>query len=95
MQKELKGDFVKKHCELTVVFKFLYFVKMFKNTDVSYALLKGAFLINVYDIGMRTSNDVDILVNQNQISEITDILKKNGFVQGNTRGGKIYKGYKI
>lgn len=68
---------------------------MFKNTDVSYALLKGAFLINVYDIGMRTSNDVDILVNQNQISEITDILKKNGFVQGNTRGGKIYKGYKI
>lgn len=68
---------------------------MFKNTDVSYAWLKGAFLINVYDIGMRTSNDVDILVNQNQISEITDILKKNGFVQGNTRGGKIYKGYKI
>lgn len=64
---------------------------MFKSVDVSYALLKGAFLINVYDIGMRTSNDVDILVNQNQISEITDILKKNGFIQGNTRGGKFTK----
>ena len=64
---------------------------MFDSLEISYALLKGAFLVNVYDKGIRTSNDVDILVNQNHISEITDILKENRFLQGNTRGGKFTK----
>ena len=69
--------------------------RMFNNIRVPYALLKGSFLTDVYDKGIRTSNDVDILVSQKNISEITEILKKNGFKQGNIRSGEFIEATRL
>ena len=52
-----------------------------------YAVLKGAFLAEKYPIGYRTSNDVDILVSPEHISEISELLERLGFQQGYIRNG--------
>lgn len=50
---------------------------------IPYAFIKGSFLIpTLYQPGQRTSNDIDILVNERNIGELQDILKANGFRQG-------------
>ena len=59
--------------------------EMFHSVDFKYAFLKGALLASIYPEGLRTSNDYDILVNKENITEVSDILKKNGFRQGNVR----------
>jgi len=62
---------------------------MLRDVGISYALLKGSLLVYMYDDGLRTSNDFDILVNENDISVIASILKKNGFKQGHIRTGEF------
>ena len=48
-----------------------YLSGILKEQDIPYALLKGAFLIgDLYPMGYRTSNDVDILINEENISDI-------------------------
>lgn len=54
-----------------------------------YAMLKGAFLCRYYPEGYRTSNDIDILVNPRDVSEIGAVLTKNGFCQGSIQNGKF------
>ncbi len=56
--------------------------EIFANADFPFALLKGALLSRLYPIGLRTSNDFDILINQQDVQKITDLLKANGFEQG-------------
>lgn len=66
-----------------------YLGKLFQDADFDYAFLKGAFLTTkLYEIGFRTSNDIDILVNECDISKCQNILLKNGFVQGVYREGE-------
>jgi hypothetical protein len=60
---------------------------LFKSVDFNYALLKGAYLNSVYPLGLRVSNDIDILTLN--IMEITYLLKHNGFVQGYMRNGTV------
>lgn len=72
-----------------------YLSSLLKDINIPYALLKGAFLNQVYKKGIRISNDVDVLVNQNNITEITTILKKNGFKQGNVRSGKFVEATRL
>ena len=57
--------------------------------DFPYALLKGSYLSGLYLPGMRTSNDIDILINFENISDISTILLDNGFVQGYIRNNEI------
>lgn len=68
---------------------FINALNLLKNVCVKfrfpYALLKGAYLIELYDRGLRTSNDIDILINPQNITELTDELKAVGFKQGNVR----------
>jgi hypothetical protein len=55
----------------------------FKNVEFKYAFLKGSFLANtLYPEGLRTSNDFDVLINQNDVTSCSKMLKQNGFVQG-------------
>lgn len=56
-----------------------------KEFDFPYAFLKGAYLVDLYPRGLRTSNDVDILIEPENITELTNILKKHGFEQGSIR----------
>lgn len=54
---------------------------------VPYALLKGAFLCGKYPVGYRTSNDIDILVNPEDVGKVSTKLKLAGFRQGYLRNG--------
>lgn len=57
--------------------------RMLEGTNFPYALLKGAYLTTkIYEEGCRTSNDLDILVEERNVAELQDILKENGFIQG-------------
>ena len=47
-----------------------------------YAFLKGSILTGSYPQGLRTSNDIDLLVRQKDLTEIESLLKENGFEQG-------------
>lgn len=61
-----------------------------KNADFPYALLKGAYLItNIYNLGDRVSNDVDILINEKNIGACKKLLQSNGFRQGEVVNGEF------
>ncbi|MGN1095050.1 MAG: nucleotidyltransferase family protein [Eubacteriales bacterium] len=53
------------------------------------AMLKGAFLCAHYPKGFRTANDIDLLVNQKDVTEIGKTLSHAGFKQGNIRNGQF------
>lgn len=50
-----------------------------------YAFLKGSYLVDIYDKGLRTSNDIDILIEPQNITQLTIELKGMGFRQGNIK----------
>ena len=52
-----------------------------------YAMLKGAYLCQEYPLGYRTSNDIDILVRADEVSEIGALLSAKGFKQGKIVNG--------
>jgi len=62
---------------------------MLNNASFPYALLKGAYLASLYPEGLRTSNDIDILAEQKDVSQLCNLLKENEFSQGNIRNGKF------
>lgn len=57
--------------------------------NIKYAALKGAYLTELYPEGTRTSNDLDILILREDVSKVTELLKKDGFVQGFIRNEQI------
>lgn len=64
--------------------------ELMQSADFSFALLKGAYLITqVYETGDRTSNDVDILINEKDVGKCRKILNDNGFIQGWVENGKV------
>lgn len=54
-----------------------------------YAMLKGAVLCGYYPEGYRTSNDIDLLVMPEDVTQIGAVLLKAGFRQGNIRNGEF------
>ena len=60
-----------------------------RNADFPYAFLKGAYLVSLYPAGLRTSNDLDVLISKKDISELEALLKEAGFTQGNIRNGSF------
>lgn len=61
--------------------------QMLQDADLKYAVLKGGYLVYLYEKGIRTSNDIDILINQEDITVLSNILKQNNYRQGNIRSG--------
>lgn len=59
--------------------------------DFPYALLKGAYLSTLYPKGLRTSNDIDLLIEAKNVSALSELLKNNGFKQGYVRGEELIK----
>lgn len=63
-----------------------------KNADFKYVLLKGAYLsTSLYEEGMRTSNDIDILIQEKDIEKCQCLLEKNGFIQGFVEDGETIR----
>ena len=54
---------------------------------VQYALLKGAYLCGKYPIAYRTSNDIDVLINPEDVGKVSAKLKLAGFKQGYLQNG--------
>lgn len=54
-----------------------------------YAMLKGAVLCGSYPEGCRTSNDIDLLVLPENVTQVGNALLKAGFRQGNIRNGEF------
>lgn len=63
--------------------------EILKEFNSPYAVLKGALLVSIYERGLRTSNDFDILLQAKNITELSNLLKENGFVQGHIRSGEF------
>lgn len=61
------------------------------NFRFPYAFLKGSYLVDLYDKGLRTSNDIDILIDPQNITELTNKLKMAGFQQGNIRNEEFVR----
>ena len=60
-----------------------------EKADFPYALLKGAYLSAIYPKGLRTSNDIDILIEPENITLLYKLLESNGFKQGHIRNGEF------
>ena len=67
----------------------MYLNQLLAKGGYKYAMLKGAYLCGCYPKGFRTSNDIDLLVAPEDITEIGNILLNAGFKQGNIRNGKF------
>lgn len=66
-----------------------YIEDVLSSCQCKYALLKGAYLCKYYPGGFRTSNDIDLLVDPRDVTEIGKALTKAGFKQGNIRNDKF------
>ena len=66
-----------------------YIEDILSSCQCKYALLKGAYLCKYYPGGFRTSNDIDLLVDPRDVTEIGKALTKAGFKQGNIRNDKF------
>ena len=58
-----------------------------QDVTVPYAALKGAYLADKYPLGYRTSNDIDLLLAPEHVTEISGKLMQAGFKQGYVRNG--------
>lgn len=54
-----------------------------------YAMLKGAYLCGIYPEGLRTSNDIDLLIEKENLSKIEKALKTAGLEQGYVKNGQF------
>ena len=66
-----------------------YISAQLDSCGVPYALLKGAYLCGKYPSGYRTSNDIDVLINPEDVGKVSTRLKLAGFKQGYVRNGKL------
>lgn len=66
-----------------------YLSNILKDLNGKYAALKGALLCSLYPKGLRTSNDIDLLVRPEDISEIGKTLLDAGFRQGYVRNSSF------
>ncbi|MDR1629666.1 MAG: nucleotidyltransferase family protein [Oscillospiraceae bacterium] len=56
--------------------------ELFKGLKADMALLKGAYLAQLYPKGLRISNDFDLLIKKHDIEDFSFLLLKSGFEQG-------------
>lgn len=66
-----------------------FVAEILESSGVEYALLKGAYLCDVYPAGCRTANDVDVLTEGKWITPIGQALEKAGFRQGRIQNGNF------
>ncbi len=64
-------------------------VYLLENVDFPYTILKGGFLAYLYPPGVRTSNDIDLLVLRKDLPRIIELFRNHGFVQGFIRNERI------
>ena len=63
--------------------------KILSGRECKVAMLKGAYLCAHYPEGYRTSNDIDLLVNPEDVTTVGQLLVETGFEQGNIKNGEF------
>jgi len=63
--------------------------KEFSVIDFPYALVKGAYLSQLYPAGLRSAQDIDILMSAQHLTEMSAALKALGFQQGYIRNAQF------
>ncbi len=66
-----------------------YLSDILNDCTCSYAMLKGAYLCRYYPEGYRTSNDIDLLVLPEDVTQIGNALSCAGFKQGSIMNGEF------
>lgn len=66
-----------------------YVGNILDSSGCRYAMLKGAYLCRLYPRGYRTSNDIDILTEQGNVTDIARALESAGFGRGYIRNGEF------
>lgn len=66
-----------------------------EKTDIRYAGLKGITLFaSYYEMGTRRSNDIDLLVFEEDLDKFDKVMRSLGFVQSNPHGEEIIEASK-
>lgn len=66
-----------------------------ENQDLRYAGLKGiVFGATIYSIGMRRSNDLDLLVYEEDLDKLDKLMRKIGYIQGSKKDGALVEATK-
>jgi len=63
----------------------------FESLKIPYAFLKGSLLCFLYPLGCRTSNDIDVLINAEDIDVVSEMLVSKGYEQGYLKNGVFTK----
>lgn len=65
------------------------------NTNIRFAALKGAFFgCEMYERGTRRSNDIDLLVYEEDLDKLDVCLRNMGYIQSNIPNGKLIEASK-
>lgn len=87
-RNSLKGAYEQNVQKNDSFFKAVRYVsEILASQKGQYAMLKGAVLCKKYPKGYRTSNDIDLLVCPERVTQIGKALIKEGFRQGDIRNG--------
>lgn len=63
---------------------------MLVKEEIHFATLKGAFFgCEMYESGMRRSNDIDLLVFEKDLDKLDTCLRKDGYIQTNLPNGEF------
>lgn len=65
------------------------------NSDIRFAALKGAFFgCEMYERGIRRSNDIDLLVYEEDLGKLDVCLRSMGYIQSNMPNGELIEATK-
>lgn len=82
---EAQSKIVKQHIE-----EIQNVNKALMRSNVHFAFLKGSYMNTfVYDLGERISNDTDVMVWPEDLSECGKVLETLGYIQGEVKNGEI------
>lgn len=69
--------------------------KTLNKTDINYAFLKGSFYgCRMYELGVRRSNDIDLLVFEEDLDKLDGVMRSKGYIQSYTPNGLLIEATK-
>lgn len=100
LPKELRDNLklivdAQKEKQKSIILELKEINKILMDSGVRFAALKGAFFgVCMYNMGDRRSNDIDLLVFEDDLEKLDTELRKVGFIQSNMSEGPIQEATK-
>lgn len=75
--------------------EFTLISKALEEKNIRYAVLKGlVFVTDFYELGARRSNDIDIMVLEEDLKKLDPVLRSLGYIQSNLPNGELVEASK-